>query len=154
MYTISDRLLKHQSALEAFLAVQEQTLFDLNRSIVLYDLTNTYFEGQCAQNPKAQFGRCKEKLKCCPQVTSGLVLDGNGFPLSSQVFPGNAGEPAALALMLDGLQGKQPLPSEKPVIIMAAGIASADNLAWLTERGYLYLVVSRERDVQDPLRPG
>jgi len=150
VYTISDRLLKHQPALEAFLAAQEQTLFDLNRSIVLYDLTNTYFEGQCAQNPKAQFGRSKEKRRDCPLVTLGLVLDGNGFPLSSQVFPGNASEPATLALMLDGLQGKNPLPSEKPVIIMDAGIASADNIAWLTERGYLYLVVSRERDVQDP----
>ena len=77
LYTISDRLLKHQSALEAFLGAQEQTLFDLNRSIVLYDLTNTYFEGQCAQNPKAcpelvevaQFGRSKEKRSDCPLVT-------------------------------------------------------------------------------------
>jgi len=33
------------------------------------------------------------------------------------------------------------------VLIMDAGIASADNIAWLSERGYLYLVVSRERDV-------
>jgi len=158
LYTISDRLLKHQAALEAFLAAQEQTLFDLNRSIVLYDLTNTYFEGQCAQNPKAcpelvevaQFGRSKEKLKCCPLVTLDLVLDGNGFPLSSQVFPGNASDPTTLSLMLEGLQGKHPLAGEKPVIIMDAGIASADNIAWLSERGYLYLVVSRERCVQDP----
>ena len=52
--------------------------------------------------------------------------------------------------MLDGLQGKNPLAGEKPVIIMDAGIASADNIAWLSERGYLYLVVSRERYVQDP----
>jgi transposase len=150
LYKISDKLLQHQSALEAFLAVQEQTLFDLNRSIVLYDLTNTYFEGQCAQNPKAQFGRSKEKRSDCPLVTLGLVLDGDGFPLSSQVFPGNASEPATLALMLSGLQGKNPLPCEKPVIIMDAGIASAENIAWLSERGYLYLVVSRERYVQDP----
>jgi transposase len=150
LYTISDSLLKHRPALEAFLAAQEQTLFDLNRSIVLYDLTNTYFEGQCALNPKAQFGRSKEKRSDCPLVTLGLVLDGNGFPLSSQVFPGNASEPATLALMLDGLQGKNPLAGEKPVIIMDAGIASADNIAWLSEQGYLYLVVSRERDVQDP----
>jgi transposase len=150
LYKISDKLLQHQPALETFLGAQEQTLFDLNRSIVLYDLTNTYFEGQCTQNPKAQFGRSKEKLKCCPLVTLGLVLDGNGFPLSSQVFPGNASEPATLSLMLDGLHGKNPAPGEKPVIIMDAGIASAENIAWLSERGYLYLVVSRERYVQDP----
>jgi transposase len=83
-------------------------------------------------------------------VTLGLVLDGDGFPLSSQVFPGNASEPATLELMLDGLQRKNPLTGKKPVIIMNAGIASAENVAWLIERGYLYLVVSRERDVQDP----
>jgi transposase len=150
LYTISDTLLKHQAALEAFLAAEEQTLFDLNRSIVLYDLTNTYFEGQCAKNPKAQFGRSKEKRSDCPLVTLGLVLDGNGFPLGSQLFPGNASEPATLSLMLDGLHGKKSLPGEKPVIIMDAGIASTDNIAWLTKHDYLYLVVSRERDVQDP----
>jgi len=75
LYTISDRLLKHQAALEAFLAVQEQTLFDFNRSIVLYDLTNTYFEDRCTQNPKVQFGRSKEKLKCCP----GHLGSGSGW---------------------------------------------------------------------------
>jgi len=150
LYNISDKLLKHQSALEAFLADQEQSLFDLNRSIVLYDLTNTYFEGQCTQNPKAQFGRSKEKRSDCPLVTLGLVLDGDGFPLSSRVFPGNASEPATLELMLDGLQGKNPVTAEKPVIIMDAGIASAENIAWLSKRGYHYLVVSRERHVEDP----
>ena len=151
LYTISDKLLKHQSALEAFLSDQEQTLFDLDRSIVLYDLTNTYFEGQCVQNPKAQFGRSKEKRSDCPLVTLGLVLDGEGFPLSSQVFPGNASEPDTLEQMLDGLQGKNPLtPVKKPVIIMDAGIATAENIAWLIERNYLYLVVSRERSVQNP----
>ena len=150
LYTISDTLLKHQAALEAFLAGQEQTLFALNRSIVLYDLTNTYFEGQCTQNPKAQFGRSKEKRSDCPLVTLGLVLDGDGFPLGSQVFPGNASEPATLALMLGGLQGKNPLSCEKPVIIMDAGIASASNIAWLIEHGYQYLVVSREGHAKDP----
>ena len=69
LYNISDKLLKHQTALETFLSDQEQTLFDLNRSIVLYDLTNTYFEGQCTQNPNAQFGRSKEKRSDCPLVT-------------------------------------------------------------------------------------
>ena len=151
LYTISDKLLKHQTALETFLSDQEQTLFDLNRSIVLYDLTNTYFEGQCNQNPKAQFGRFKEKRSDCPLVTLGLILDGDGFPLSSQVFPGNASEPATLASMLEGLQKKNPSPqTTKPVIIMDAGIASAKNIAWLVERDYLYLVVSREQTVKNP----
>ena len=150
LYKVSDQLLKHQAALEGFLADQEQTLFDLNRHIVLYDLTNTYFEGQCAGNPKAQFGRSKEKRSDCPLVTLGLVLDGDGFPLGSQVFPGNASEPATLKTLLEGLQGKNPQTVSKPVIILDAGIASADNIAWLVEHNYHYIVVSRERQVKDP----
>ncbi|MBS3952082.1 MAG: IS1634 family transposase [Methylomicrobium sp.] len=150
LYRVSDKLLKHQAALEGFLADQEQSLFDLNRRIVLYDLTNTYFEGQCAGNPKAQFGRSKEKRSDCPLVTLGLVLDGDGFPLGSQVFPGNASEPATLKTLLEGLQGKTPLMRSKPVIILDAGIASAANIAWLVEHGYQYIVVSRERQVKDP----
>ncbi len=147
LYTVSDKLLKHQSALESFLADQEQSLFDLNRNIVLYDLTNTYFEGQCTRNPKAQFGRSKEKRSDCPLVTLGLVLDGDGFPLSSQVFPGNASEPETLALMIEELQSNNP---EKPVIIMDAGIATAENIAWLIEQDYHYLVVSREKHKKNP----
>lgn len=150
LYKISDQLLKHQTELEAFLAIKEQTLFDLDRSIVLYDLTNTYFEGQCAANPKAKFGRSKEKRSDCPLVTLGLVLDGDGFPLSSKVFPGNASEPETLALMLDGLQFKNPLTHTKPCVIMDAGIASAKNIAWLTAHEYHYIVVSRERHVLNP----
>ena len=150
LYTVSDKLLKHQATLESFLANREQTLFNLNRKIVLYDLTNTYFEGQCTQNPKAQFGRSKEKRTDCPLVTLGLILDGDGFPLSSQVFPGNASEPATLKLMLEGLRDKDPFHQIKPVVIMDAGIASADNVAWLIEQDYHYLVVSREQHVKNP----
>lgn len=118
---------------------------------MLYDLTNTNFEGHCTQNPNAQFGRSKEKRSDCPLVTLGLVLDGEGFPLSSQVFPSNASEPATLALILDGLQIGNPLPqATKPVIIMDAGIASQDNIDWLTARDYHYLVVSREQSVKNP----
>ena len=79
-----------------------------------------------------------------------MVLDGDGFPLGSQVFPGNASEPATLKTMLEGLQGKNPLTMSKPVIILDAGIASADNIAWLVEHDYHYIVVSRERQVKDP----
>jgi transposase len=150
LYTVSDKLFKHRAELEAFLGQREQTLFNLSRSIVLYDLTNTYFEGRCATNPEAQFGRSKEKRSDCPLVTLGLVLDGDGFPLSSQIFPGNASEPATLARMLDGLRHNNPPDATPPLIVMDAGLASNDNIAWLIERGYHYMVVSRERKRQDP----
>jgi len=44
----------------------------------MYDLTNTYFEGEVPHNTKARHGRSKEKRTDCPLVTLGLVLDGSG----------------------------------------------------------------------------
>ena len=61
LYEVSDKLLAHQSALESHLAQREQALFQLERSIVLYDLTNTYFEGPSTRNAKAAFARVKKR---------------------------------------------------------------------------------------------
>ena len=100
LYQVSDQLWKHKEAIEAHLYQQERDLFGFNETITLYDLTNTFFEGEAKTNPQAQRGRSKEKRRDCPLVTLGLVLDGSGFPRKSQIFPGNASEPQTLKTML------------------------------------------------------
>ena len=150
LYTVSDKLLGHQAAIESFLADREQDLFNLSRSVVLYDLTNTYFEGGCQMNPKAKHGRSKEKRSDCPLVTLGLVLDGNGFPLHSRVFEGNASEPGTLETMLNELEGDGRSSGDSPIVVMDAGIASDDNVEWLKSHGHRYIVVSREQRKQHP----
>ncbi len=148
LYKVADKLLVNQSAIETFLYQREQTLFQLKRSIVLYDLTNTYFEGQALGNPKAAFGRSKEKRSDCPLVTLGLVLDGDGFPHHSRVFAGNASEPTTLEEMILGLQTSS--VDGMPTVVLDAGLASQGNIDWLTENHYSYIVVSRERYKEKP----
>jgi hypothetical protein len=80
LYQASDLLWKHREALEVHLYGAEQSLFDFENTITLYDLTNTYFEREARGNSLAQRGHSKEKHSDCPLVTLGLVLDGNGFP--------------------------------------------------------------------------
>ena len=150
LYTVSDKLLGQQTAIESFLADREQDLFNLSRSLVLYDLTNTHFEGSCEMNPKAKRGRSKQKRSDCPLVTLGLVLDGNGFPLHSRVFEGNASEPGTLETMLDELEGDGRSSGDSPIVVMDAGIASDDNVEWLKSQGHRYLVVSREQRKEHP----
>jgi hypothetical protein len=79
LYRASDALMQHRSAIEAALFARVSDLFGLETTVTLYDLTNTYFEGEAACNPKAQRGHSKEKRTDCPLVTLGLVLDGSGF---------------------------------------------------------------------------
>jgi transposase len=146
LYRASDALMQHRMAIEDALFSKVSDLFGLSTTVTLYDLTNTYFEGEAAINPKAQRGHSKEKRTDCPLVTLGLVLDGSGFIRRSEVFAGNVPEGQTLAGMLQSLGAPG-----GALVVMDRGIASEANLAWLREQGYRYLVVSRERDRQfDP----
>ena len=79
MYRAADTLWKHSARIEQTLFTRITDLFGFSTTITLYDLTNTYFEGEVPHNTKARHGRSKEKRTDCPLVTLGLVLDGSGF---------------------------------------------------------------------------
>jgi len=141
LYKVSDRLIEHKKALESHLFEREKDLFNLDCTVTLYDLTNTFFEGVSATSALTARGRSKEKRSDCPLVTLGLVLDSSGFPRCSKVFKGSASEPLTLKEMVESLTGSE----SNPLIVMDAGIASEANLSWLKEKGCRYLVVSRKR---------
>jgi transposase len=149
LYRVSDQLLHNKPALEEFLYKRERTLFDFDEVITLYDLTNTYFEGEGRGNDNAARGRSKEKRSDAPLVTLALVLDSSGFPKKSEIFAGNVSEPSTLAEMVGKLVDAD--APHAPTVVLDAGIASEENIAWLVEHGYRYLVVSRKRHRQfDP----
>ena len=140
LYRSSDLLVKHRQAIESEVFTRISDLFSLPAAVTLYDLTNTYFEGEMAENQKAQRGHSKEKRTDCPLVTLGLVLDGSGFIRRSRMFEGNASENSTLQGMLKGLNAP-----DGSLVIMDRGIATEGNIAWLLEHQYRYLVVSREK---------
>jgi len=142
VYRVSDMLLRHKDELEEHLRARECSLFSLEEKIILYDLTNTFFEGTGKYNDKAHFGISKEKRSDCRLVTLGLVVDADGFPKRSDVFAGNVSEPKTLAGMISALSSPGMM---HPLVVMDAGIATADNIVWLKEHGYAYLVVSRKK---------
>jgi len=152
IYTISDQLFKNKEAIEKHLYLQEKNLFGFQETITLYDLTNTYFEGSGKANKLGQLGHSKEKRSDCPLVTLALMLDSSGFPKCSKVFEGNISEPATLEKMIKGMEKKSLSPDIfeplKATIVMDAGIAFEENIEWLKENGYPYIVVSRKRHRQ------
>ena len=66
LYRASDILMRHRSAIEDHLFGTIQTLFGLEETVTLYDLTNTYFEGDAAANPKAAHGRSRRSVPIAP----------------------------------------------------------------------------------------
>ena len=57
LYRTSDELLAHRLVIEEKLRNREADLFSLSRKVILYDVTNSHFEGLCKKNPKAKHGR-------------------------------------------------------------------------------------------------
>jgi hypothetical protein len=142
-YRAADLLMRHRTVIEQTVFTRVSDLFGLDWTVTLYDLTNTFFEGAAAGNPKAQRGHAKEKRSDGPLVTLGLVLDGSGFVRRSQTFDGAVTEGTTLDGMLQGLGAPR-----GALVVMDAGIATADNTLWRRTQGYRYRVVSRERQRQ------
>ena len=140
LYRASDRLLKHKESIEDQVFTNVQKLFGFTATITLYDLTNTFFEGHTAENEQAKHGRSKEKRFDCPLITLGLMLDGSGFVRRSEVFEGSVSEGKTLQGMLEKLDAPK-----GALVVMDAGIASEENIEWLSEQGFKYVVVSRKR---------
>jgi transposase len=142
LYYMSDTLLKHKNSLEKHLEKIEEDFHGYKSTIALYDLTNTYMEGQAKSNPKATHALSKEKRNDCPLVTMGIVMNEHGFLHRTSILPGNASEHKILVGMIEHLSLHQSL--FKPTIVLDAGIATKDNLTWLRKKEYTYIVSARQ----------
>ena len=147
LYLVLDKLHPHRAAIEAALVARERSLFNLDATIYLYDLTSTYFEGACARNGKAQRGYSRDHRPDCKQVVVGLVVSREGFPITHEVFAGNTQDRKTLAAMLDRLAERASL-RQGATVVVDRGMAFDDNLDEITARKLHYVVASRqpERD--------
>ena len=143
-YRISDKLLAHQEAIEAHLRQRQCSLFNLQRTVLLYDLTNTHFEGVCQQNPKAKRGNNKQKRNDCPQVVVGMLFDQFGFEMAHKIFEGAMNDGKSLIEMIELFDASKDEDS-KPIVVLDGGIATRENLQLLRQHGFSYLVNDSRR---------
>jgi transposase len=145
-YVIGDLIYEHKLKIEQALQSKEKELYSLTRAVVLFDLTNTFFEGSALGNSLAKRGKCKSNRTDCPLVTLALAVDSLGFPLFSQIYGGNQSEPETLETVLKRLfpDGNPLFAEYLPTIIMDRGIATKDNIALIKKKyGLPYTVIER-----------
>jgi len=150
IYRIADTLLANKETIEEALYQRQKALFAYEETITLYDLTNTYFEGEAKGIEKAKHGRSKEKRSDAPLVTLALILDSSGFVRKSEIFEGNIAEPSTFQQMIERLQPPKRehlLDHQAALVVMDAGIATQANIDYLVAHGYEYIVVSRKNKV-------
>ena len=145
LYKAATHMYKHKEQIEKTMYSRASNLFSLKSKIVIYDLTNMYFEGQMLGSEKAKFGRSKQKRNDRRLIGLALAIDSLGFVRYSRFYEGNVGEPGTFAAMLDDVASQLYPSREKPVVVMDAGISTEENLEYLKQREYDYVCVSRSK---------
>ena len=142
LYRIGDLLWRHRAAIQRELFNRERALLDIPDTIAFYDLTNVHDHGH-THGERPRFGRSRQKRDDCPLITLALALDGAGFPRSCEILPGTVSEPGTLEDALVRLEAVCGGTAPKPTVVMDAGIATEENIAWLGEPGDDWIAVSR-----------
>ena len=165
LYAAMDWLLERQVAIEAKLAKRHLA----EASLVLCDVTSTYFEGHSC--PLARFGHSRDGRRDRLQIVFGLLTDGEGRPVAVEVFAGNTADPMTLAAQLGKLRERFGL--EQVVLVGDRGLLTAARiredlaplgLEWITalrapairqlvEQGTLQLSLFDQQDLAEIRSP-
>ncbi len=148
LYRNMDKLHEHRGYIEKTLSEKEATLYNLDNTIYLYDLTSTYFEGECKANPGAKPGYSRDKRPDCKQVVVGLVINRDGFPQAHEIFDGNRTDKTTVGQMLDILE-KRVGRGKGSAVVVDRGMAHESNLEEINSRGYRYIVASRQSEREE-----
>lgn len=106
LYEGLDELLPHKETIEKHLPQRLGQLFDVDYELLLYDVTSTYFEGQCKGNPQAKRGYSRDKRPDCLQVCIALVVTADGLPLGYEVFAGNRHDSTTVEEIVEAMEKK------------------------------------------------
>lgn len=143
-YKTLDILIEHKEEIEKYLfqRLKSQQLIDI--TVVFYDLTSSYFEGEECEI--AKFGHSRDKRPDCLQITIGLVIDKSGLPIFHEVFEGNMSDSKTVKGILDKV--KNTLAIKNILFVADKGMLSPDNiveLEKLKEDGYTYILSQSAR---------
>lgn len=136
LYRCLDKLVDHKRDFFSFLTNRWHELFNIKFDVLLYDLTNTYFECDPPGGGKRKFWYSRDKRPDCVQVVIALIVTPDGFPLAYEVMDGN-------------ISDKTTLPDFLAAIEKQYGKA---NRTWVMDRGIpTENVLADMRDSEQPV---
>lgn len=170
LYEAMDWLLGRQQRIETALAKQHLS----DGTLVLYDVSSTYFEGRHC--PLAKLGHSRDGKKGKAQIVFGLLCSAGGCPVAVEVFAGNTGDPKTLGSQVRKLRKRFGLKrlvlvGDRGMITSArirGDLKPAEGIDWITalrapaiqklvEQGAFQMSLFDQRDlaeIRSPDYPG
>lgn len=131
-YTL-DYLLENKEEIEKRLFTRLCSLSLIDATIVFYDLTSSYFEGEDVA--MAKFGYSRDHRPDCLQITLGLVIDRrHGLPIYHEVFEGNMRDSQTVKGILEKLE--ETFQLQHIIIVADKGMLTPDTVEELREKQY------------------
>jgi transposase len=148
LYAAMDWLLARQDRIQKKLATRHLS----EGSLVLYDLSSSYFEGKTC--PLAQLGYSRDGKKGKPQVNYGLLTDARGCPVAVSVHAGNTADPQTLMPEIDRLRndfgiGQVVMVGDRGMIAQKAidTLREQTGIGWITalKSGAIRKLIDKEQ---------
>lgn len=138
LYRALDELLPLKNQLEKHLKDRLGELFELDYDLLLYDVTSTFFEGQCELNPLAKRGYSRDQRSDCKQVCIALIVNRSGMPLGYEVFAGNTVDVTTVQQIVGKIESTY--GKSNRIWVMDRGMTSEDNLEFLRQENRRYII--------------
>jgi transposase len=118
--------------------------------LVLYDVTSSYFEGEC--NELGQYGYNRDGKRGKQQIVIGLLTAEDGEPLAVRVFEGNTADPTTVASQITIL--KEQFGIAEVVMVGDRGMIKAKGKAALSAQGFRYITALTDAQIRTFLKEG
>ncbi|MDI6739353.1 MAG: IS1634 family transposase [Candidatus Edwardsbacteria bacterium] len=138
-YRALEVLQHHKERLEDWCFDRLTNLLNLDLSLVFYDLTSTYFEGQGPEI--ACHGYSRDHRPDCHQIQIGLLVNGDGLPISHYVFDGARSEQKTLPQLVNELRSRFQL--KRCIFVADDGIVTTATMDTLKQAGYQTICAAR-----------
>lgn len=138
---------EHQTEIEDHLLEKSRTLFGIDCSLVFFDTTSTYFEGDMLDNEALkQYGRSKDHRPDRRQVKVGMVMSRDGVPIHCPFFTGNESDFTAAQEVIRTLGKKKEIG--EMIFVGDSGMTSQKNIDELKQQNIRYILGSRMRSLK------
>lgn len=115
-------------------------MFGIEEKILLFDITNSYFEEKMENSELCQYGRTKEKRDDCKIVVLAAVVNTEGLLVRTMIYEGNRHDSTTVEEVV-GTLAKTTAQDAKRIVVMDAGFYSKSNVNWLKANGFDYITV-------------
>ena len=113
--------------------------------IVFFDTTSLYFEGEGGQI--GELGHSKDHRPDLNQMIVGVVLDREGNPVASEMWPGNTADVTSMLPVIQRIRSRFPIG--QLCIVADRGMISGDTVAYLEKEKIPYILGARMRKVKE-----